>query len=69
MVSILNCDKPFYFPDPQPLTTRLKDVLEQNVDEKYYLSQHTIDVFNAHLERNKAKGNGFGWSPTDGGYC
>lgn len=66
MVSILNCTEPFFFPDPQPLTTRLKDVLEDKVDERYYLSDHTIDVFNAHIERNKAKGNGFGWNPTDG---
>lgn len=67
MVSILDCDTPFFFPDPQPLQLRLKDVLETNVDEKYYLSDHTIEMFNAHLERSKAAGNGFGWKPTDGG--
>ena len=60
MVSILNCDQAFYFPDPQPLTQRLVDVLEPEVDECYYLSQHTIDVFNAHKERSHAAGNGFG---------
>ena len=27
----------FTFPEPIPLTTRLKDILEHNVDEKYYL--------------------------------
>ena len=32
----LNVD--FKFPEPQELTIRLKDVLEQQVDEKYYLS-------------------------------
>lgn len=67
MVSILDCDKPFYFPDAQPLTQRLADVLEQEVDESYYLSQHTIDVFNAHKERSQQAGNGFGWNPTNGG--
>ena len=67
MVSILNCDYPFYFPEAQPLTQRLVDVLETDVDESYYLSQHTIDVFNAHKERSHAAGNGFGWNPTDGG--
>ena len=30
--------KGFFFPAPQPLTKRLKDMLEDNVDEKYYLS-------------------------------
>lgn len=67
MVSILDCDQPFYFPDAQPLTQRLSDVLETDVDESYYLSQHNIDVFNAHKDRNAEKGNGFGWKPTDGG--
>lgn len=67
MVSILDCDQPFYFPDAQPLTQRLVDVLETDVDESYYLSQHTIDVFNAHKERSQQAGNGFGWNPTDGG--
>lgn len=66
MVSILDCDQAFYFPDAQPLTQRLADVLETDVDESYYLSQHTIDIFDAHKERNRAKGNGFGWQPTDG---
>lgn len=69
MVSILDCDRPFYFPDAQPLKQRLVDVLETDVDESYYLSQHTIGVFNAHKERSYAAGNGFGWNPTDGGYC
>lgn len=38
MVSILDCDKPFYFPEPQTLTQRLADILEPEVDESYYLS-------------------------------
>lgn len=67
MVSILDCDQLFYFPDAQPLTQRLVDVLETDVDESYYLSQHTIDVFNAHKERSQQAGNGFGWNPIDGG--
>lgn len=59
-------DKGYTFPEAIPLTLRLKDVLESEVDEKYYLSDHTIDVFNAHRDRHKAKGNGFGWKPTEG---
>lgn len=66
MVSILDCDKPFYFPDPQPLTQRLADILEPEVDESYYLSQDTIETMNIHAQCNKEKGNGFGWKPTDG---
>lgn len=34
----------FYFPEKQPLTLRLKDLLETNVDEKYYLSDDKINA-------------------------
>ena len=67
MVSILDCDKPYVFPEEQPLTQRLADILEPVVDDSYYLSQDSIDMFNLHAQRNKEKGNGFGWKPTDGG--
>ena len=33
----------FEFPKPIPLKLRLRDMLEENVDEKYYLSQKGID--------------------------
>ena len=35
--------KGFIFPETTPLTTRLKDVLEKNVDEKYYLTDDRIE--------------------------
>ena len=41
MVSILG-EYSYTFPKPIPLTTRLKDILEDNVDEKYYLSDAMI---------------------------
>lgn len=41
MVSILG-DYSFEFPDPIPLDLRLGDMLEQEVDEKYYLSDAAI---------------------------
>lgn len=34
----------FRFPNPQPLNKTLKDILEPNVDEKYYLTQQKIDM-------------------------
>jgi DNA (cytosine-5)-methyltransferase 1 len=43
MVSILEDAHPFYWPEPIPLQKRLKDVLEQKVDEKYYLSNKLIN--------------------------
>ena len=38
-VSILGEHEPYEFPEPRPLDIRLKDVLESNVDAKYYLSE------------------------------
>lgn len=44
VVSILGCQQ-YLFPNPIKLEKRLKDVLESDVDEKYYLSQKLIDGF------------------------
>ena len=41
MVSILG-DYSYTFPKPIPLKLKLKDMLEENVDEKYYLSDKQI---------------------------
>ena len=41
MVSILG-DYYYEFPKPMPLKLKLKDMLEENVDEKYYLSDKMI---------------------------
>lgn len=41
----------YYFPKPFKLEKRLKDVLEENVDEKYYLSDKTVASFVEHCER------------------
>ena len=42
MVSILGADDIFTFPEPMPLTLKLGDMLETEVDEKYYLSDRAI---------------------------
>ena len=44
MVSILG-DAQYHFPRSFSLDKRLKDVLEDNVDEKYYLSDKMLDYF------------------------
>ena len=41
-VSILGDHTPFEFPEKQELKIRLKDMLDANVDEKYYLKASTI---------------------------
>lgn len=56
----------FVFPRKIPLELRLKDILEDEVDEKYYLSDTAIKGFINHAERHAEKGNGFKFSPTDG---
>lgn len=43
MVSILDCTAAYYFPKPFRLERRLKDVLEQNVEERYYLSDAAVE--------------------------
>lgn len=42
MVSVLDKSRIFQFPKPIKLKLRLKDMLEDNVDEKYYLSERMI---------------------------
>lgn len=43
MVSILDESARYEFPQPMPLTLRLKDVLEDKVDERYYLKGEPIE--------------------------
>ena len=43
-VSILDGDE-YLFPEPVPLEKKLKDVLEKDVDEKYYLSDKAMSCF------------------------
>lgn len=57
----------YYFPKPFKLEKRLKDVLEEKVDEKYYLSDTMVQCFENRTRIAKEKGNGFRFSPTIGG--
>ncbi len=41
-ISILGDHQPYEFPTNQELKIRLKDILEEKVDEKYYLQESTI---------------------------
>ena len=64
MVSILG-EYYYSFPKKIPLKLKLKDMLEDEVDEKYYLSNKTIESFLAHRERQEEKGNGFKFEPLE----
>ena len=65
MVSILG-DYDYQFPKPIKLEKRLKDLLEDKVDEKYYLSDKMIDFFQYNQKLQKELGNGFKWNVSDG---
>lgn len=57
--------KGYFFPAPIPLGKRLKDVLEDDVDEKYYLSDERVAGLIASTEKERAKGNGFKFEPIE----
>lgn len=56
----------FYFPQKQELKLKLKDMLEDVVDEKYYLSEKMINFFYKNEQSQKEKGNGFRFGVSDG---
>lgn len=53
----------FKFPEKEELKLRLKNMLENEVEEKYYLSDRMIQGFIKHNENHKQKGTGFIWKP------
>ena len=59
-------DSYFLFPEPVPLEKKLKDMLEKEVDEKYYLSDKAVTGYLLHSSRHKKCGNGFKFEPTNG---
>lgn len=65
MVSVLG-EYAYNFAEKQKLHLKLKDMLEEQVDEKYYLSKKMIDYFIYNEQKQKEKGNGFRFGITDG---
>jgi DNA (cytosine-5)-methyltransferase 1 len=53
-------DNNFSWPIEEHLTKRLKDVLENEVEEKYFLSEKAISHLSVHKEKHDEKGTGFG---------
>lgn len=62
VVSILGEDS-YEFPEPFPLEVKLKDILEDEVDEKYFLSTKLLEGFTAHKKRHQEKKTGFQFNP------
>lgn len=52
----------FKFPEPTCKPTRVGDILETKVDEKYTLSNKLWQGHKRRLKEHRAKGNGFGYS-------
>lgn len=64
-ISILG-NKKYEFPVKEELKLKLKDMLEDEVDEKYYLSDRMTQFFIYNEKQQKEKGNGFRFNVTDG---
>lgn len=55
----------FKFPElPEP-ERKFSEVLEQNVESKYTLTDHLWNYLQGYAKKHKAKGNGFGFGLTD----
>lgn len=52
----------FKFPEPSGIITRVGDILEKNVNEKYTISDKLYEGHLRRKEEHKQKGNGFGFS-------
>ena len=67
MISILRTDDEpnpsFYFPKKMKLERRIKDILEPNVDESFYLSYKALEYF---CRVNNDKSHGHNFTPKDG---
>lgn len=64
MVSTIHLGR-FVFPEPKPLLLCLNDMLDQCVEDSYYLSAEKIAKYEKHRIRQVMNGNGFGWHPID----
>ena len=67
MISILRTDSEptpsFYFPKKMKLERRIKDILETDVDESFYLSDKALEYF---CRVNNDKSHGHNFTPKDG---
>ena len=55
----------FTFPKPMELELKLKNMLEDNVDEKYFLSEKMINFFYENDKKQRERENGFRFKPTE----
>jgi len=60
-----DADNQFQFPREEHLSKRLKDVLDNGVDDKYFLSEKMLNGFTNHNQNHNEKGTGFIFEPKD----
>lgn len=60
-----DADNRFQFPREEHLTKRLKDVLDDEVDDKYFLSEKMLNGFIEHNKNHIKKGTSFIFKPKD----
>jgi len=58
-------EEKFEFPEMPEPNHKFRDILEPDPDDKYTLTDNTWRYLQAHAEKHKAKGNGFGFGMTD----
>lgn len=51
---------------PEDLGLYLRDIVEENVDQKYYLSDKFCEFLERHKARHEDKGTGFAYKPKTG---
>ena len=55
--------KSYIRPEPRPLELKLKDILEDEVEERYYLTDEQVASFKADSDNQTAKDYGFAFKP------
>jgi DNA (cytosine-5)-methyltransferase 1 len=56
-------DNKFRFPAEEHLKKRIKDILENDIDDKYFLSENKLKSMIKHSDKKKSEGCGFQFKP------
>lgn len=70
MIGFIDPDIEFEFPEIPDYRPKIIDILEENVPEKYTLTDHLWEYLQKYAEKHRQKGNGFGFGLVDmNSYC
>lgn len=58
---IFRSKEKFTFPEQKKATSKISDILEKNIDDKYTLSDRLWKYLQDYAKKQKSKGNGFGY--------